>query len=69
MREFTVSDTLGLVGAESNNTCLITDVYDVADTQSFALDNAAQNYNFEIEADGFLDFTESNPFGDPSETY
>lgn len=69
MREFTVSNTLGLVGAESTNTCLIIDVYDVADTQSFALDNTAQNYNFEIEADGFLDFTESNPFGDPSETY
>jgi hypothetical protein len=69
MREFTVSPTLGLVGAESTNTCFITDVADVADSTSFALDGQSQNYAFELEADGFLDFTESNPFGDPSETY
>ena len=69
MREFTVSPTLGLVGAESANTCFITEVADVADSTSFALDGASQNYAFELEADGFLDFTESNPFGDPSETY
>ncbi len=69
MREFIVSDTIGLVGAESNNTCFITKVDGVEDAGSFALDNAAQNTFFEIEADGFLDFTESNPFGDPSESY
>jgi hypothetical protein len=69
MREFTVSPTLGLVGAESANTCFINDVADVADNTSFALDGQSQNYAFELEADGFLDFTESNPFGDPSETY
>ena len=27
-----------------------------------------QNDDFETEADGFLDFTETNPFGDPNET-
>jgi hypothetical protein len=69
MREFTVSPTLGLVGAESANTCFINDVADVADSTSFTLDGQSQNYAFELEADGFLDFTESNPFGDPSETY
>lgn len=69
MREFTVSDSIGLVGSESNVTCYITNTYDVSDSESFTLDNAAQNYEFEIEADGFLDFTETNPFGDPSETY
>ena len=69
MREFTVSPTLGLVGAESANTCFINNVADVADSTSFALDGQSQNYAFELEADGFLDFTESNPFGDPSETY
>jgi len=26
-----------------------------------------QNSDFELEADGFLDFTETNPFGDPNE--
>jgi len=69
MREFTVSATIGLVGAESANTCFITNTADVADVDSFALDGQSQNYAFELEADGFLDFTESNPFGDPSETY
>ena len=69
MREFTVSDSIGLVGSESNVTCYITNTYDVSDSESFTLDNAAQNYELEIEADGFLDFTETNPFGDPSETY
>jgi hypothetical protein len=69
MREFTTSNTLGVVGAESNNTCFIINTYDIADEQSFTLDNAARNYEFEIEADGILDFTETNPFGDPSETY
>jgi len=69
MREFTVSPTLGLVGAESGNTGTITKLHDITDSTSFALDGASQNYAFELEADGFLDFTESNPFGDPSETY
>ena len=69
MREFIVSPTIGLVGAESTNTCFINDVADIADSTSFALDGQSQNYAFELEADGFLDFTESNPFGDPSETY
>ena len=26
-------------------------------------------FDFELDADGFIDFSESNPFGDPSETY
>lgn len=69
MREFIVSETLGLVGAESGNTCYINKVHDITDSTSFALDGASQNYAFELEADGILDFTESNPFGDPSETY
>ena len=69
MREFAVSDTLGLVGSESTNTCFITNLFGVEEIGSFSLDGQSQNYAFEIEADGFLDFTESNPFGDPSETY
>ncbi len=69
MREFAVSDTLGLVGSERTNTCFITNLYGVEEIGSFSLDGQSQNYAFEIEADGFLDFTESNPFGDPSETY
>jgi hypothetical protein len=69
MREFLVSDSIGLVGSESNNVCFITNVHGIEESGSFALDGNAQNYSFEIEADGFLDFTETNPFGDPSETY
>lgn len=51
---------------------IITFIYDeVTDTTgtAFATDEAAQNSDFEIFADGFIDFSESNPFGDPSETY
>ena len=29
-----------------------------------ATDLAARNFNFETEADGIIDFSESNPFGD-----
>jgi len=70
MTEFIVSPTIGLVGAESGSTCHITKVYDVADsTNTFANDGNAQNVAFEISGDSFIDFSESNPFGDPSETY
>lgn len=68
-KDFVVSNSLGLVGSESNITCYITDINDVADAEAFPSDDQAQNYAFEIEADGFLDFTETNPFGDASETY
>ena len=68
-RPFVVSGTKGLVGAESANTCYITKVYDIndADTDNFmANDGDAQNIAFEVDADNFIDFTESNPFGDPT---
>jgi hypothetical protein len=68
-KSFIVSDTLGLTGSRSGNICFITSVDDITDDTTFANDGAASNTIFEIEADGFLDFTESNPFGDPSETY
>jgi hypothetical protein len=68
-KDFIISDTLGLTGSKSGNTCFAISIDDVADNTTFANDGAASNNAFEIEADGFLDFTESNPFGDPSETY
>jgi len=68
-KDFFVSNTVGLTGAESNNTCFITKVHDVTDNTSFPVDEQAMNYEFEVAADNFIDFTESNPFGDPSETY
>ncbi len=66
-REFAVSATKGLIGSESNNTCLITKVYGIDDNDTnnvFPSDSAAQNVAFEHIADNFIDFTESNPFGD-----
>lgn len=71
-RQFVVSTTKGLVGGESTNTCYITKVYDVGDndTDNFmATDGHAQNVAFETFTDNFLDFTETNPFGDPSENF
>ena len=70
-RDFIESDTIGLVGDDSNNTCFITKYYTVSDdADNFdPTDDQMQNVEFELEADEFLDFTETNPFGDPSETY
>ena len=68
-KDFFVSNTVGLTGSESNNTCFITKVHGITDITSFPADDQAKNYEFEIAADNFIDFTESNPFGDPSETY
>jgi len=68
-KDFFVSPTVGLTGAESGHTCFISDIKNVADAEAFPSDSQAENYAFEIEADGFLDFTETNPFGDASETY
>ena len=67
-KDFIISPTLGLTGSKSTNTCFITAIADVADNTSFPSDGGASNNAFELEADGFLDFTENNPFGDPSET-
>ncbi len=68
-KDFIISPTLGLTGSKSSNTCIITSIDDVADNTSFASDGGASNNAFEADADGFLDFSENNPFGDPSETY
>lgn len=68
-KDFFVSPTIGLIGSKSNTTCHITNINNVADAEAFPSDDQAENYAFEVEADGFLDFTETNPFGDVSETY
>ena len=71
-RQFVASATKPLVGATSTNSCIITKVYDIGDNDStkvLASDGAAQNVAFETLGDNFIDFTESNPFGDPSETF
>ena len=70
-RDFIASSTLTLTGAESLKTVTITKVYDIGDNSAFVdpTDSQAQNVDFEVSADGILDFTESNPFGDPSDNY
>ena len=69
-KDFTVGGTI--TGLTSGYTGTIATIYsDLTDTtgQAWATDGAAQNIDFELDADGFIDFSESNPFGDPSETY
>jgi hypothetical protein len=71
-RDFLVSATVPLVGAESTLSAYITKVYDIGDT-SFGTfidpTGGGENVEFELSGDSILDFTESNPFGDPSENY
>ena len=69
-KDFIVSSTAVLTGGTNSYTGTITKVYDVSDnTQTFTTDGAAENVAIELEADSFIDFTESSPFGDPSDTY
>ena len=69
-KDFTVGGTV--TGRTSGYTGTIATIHnDLTDTTgaAWASDEAAQNIDFELDADGFIDFSESNPFGDPSETY
>ena len=68
---FIVSNSIGLTGNTSTTTGYITKIYDIGDNSEnvFPSDGGAENVAFEVSADGFLDFTESNPFGDPSDNY
>jgi hypothetical protein len=70
-RDFIVSSTLTLTGEESLQTVAITKIYDIGDNSALVdpTSSNSENVAFEVTADGFLDFTESNPFGDPSDNY
>ena len=72
-RDFIVSTTIPIIGAESTLSAYITKVYDIGDTGFAAFvdpsGGGSDNLDFELSADSILDFTESNPFGDPSENY
>ena len=68
-KDFLVSDAVALIGSESGNSGYITDVVTVSEENFMPTDGNAQNTAFELDADSFLDFSETNPFGDPSETY
>ena len=58
-RTLAVGDTL--VGASSGKTVTIEAITDIL---TFANDGDAQNKDFEDKADGYLDFSETNPFGE-----
>ena len=70
-RDFIVSSSLTAVGGTSTNTITLTKVYDIGDNSIYVdpTDDQSGSLQFEIDADGFLDFTENNPFGDPSDNY
>jgi len=75
MREFTASSTLTASAARSGGqnavTVTVTKVYDIGDNSSFydPTEGDVGASAFEVGADGFMDFTEINPFGDPSDSY
>ena len=70
VKEFIASSSIPLVGETSGFVSYITKVYGLTDTtQTFDTDGGSQNVDFENFADGFIDFSETNPFGDPSETF
>ena len=71
-REFSSASGNAITGLSSGLGGTITTIFnDQTDTTgtAWANDELAQNIDFETVADGFLDFSEVNPFGDPSETY
>lgn len=65
-RDFYVSADNEARGQETDSELIITKVYGIVDEESFSSDSQARNTDFEIEADNIIDFSESNPFGDPS---
>jgi hypothetical protein len=54
-----VGDTL--IGVDSEAEYI---VYSIEDVLNFSHDKSAQNKDFETKADGYLDFSETNPFGE-----
>lgn len=60
-----------LIGVDSGAEWSITKVYDIDDAnvdRTFVNNNElAQNRDLELEADDIIDFSEKNPFGDPSD--
>jgi hypothetical protein len=64
--EFQV-DGSKIVGLESGAEWDVVNVYGIEDDPSqnqFVNDNQARNQEFEVAADGIIDFSESNPFGE-----
>ena len=66
-KDFLVDATKPLVGDASSVSVTITKIYGLADTtgEAFVSDGAAENITFEAFESGFMDFSETNPFGEP----
>ena len=61
-----------LVGDTSGASWNLVELYGISNPyfdETFPESPQAQNREFEIGANGIIDFSEQNPFGDPSETY
>ena len=61
-----------VVGQTSRSSWNVNRIYDINDVDvdfTFPQNAQAQNREFEVNADSIIDFSESNPFGDPSITY
>ena len=61
-----------VVGQTSRSSWNVNRIYDIDDIDvdfTFPQNAQAQNREFEVDADSIIDFSESNPFGDPSITY
>lgn len=60
-------DSIAISGQLTGATADILTVSGATGAESFANDSFAQNATFETSGDSIIDFSESNPFGDPSE--
>lgn len=68
--EFVVGNRL--IGQTSGASWNAVELYGISNPyvdETFPESAQAQNREFEIEANGIIDFSEQNPFGDPSEVY
>ena len=65
--QLTVGATL--TGAESGFVSTITSLFELSDTSDLADDNDFQNQNSDFENQGYdyIDFSETNPFGEPND--
>tara|TARA_B100001063_G_scaffold213598_1_gene213251 strand:+ start:1191 stop:2108 length:918 start_codon:yes stop_codon:yes gene_type:complete len=66
-KDFLVDASKPLVGDTSTVSVTITKIYGLADAtgEAFIDDGAAENITYEAFESGFMDFSESNPFGEP----
>ena len=66
-KDFLVDAAKPLVGDASSVSVTITKIYGLADTtgEAFVSDGAAENITYEAFESGFMDFSETNPFGEP----